>query len=258
MKKIKLAVVGCLGRMGKEIIKEINISPNCELVSAIEVKKTTIKRISKIEISYDKKIAFSKADIIIDFSTPKSSLESVFYALKLKKKLIIGTTGLNNSQIKKIKQASKKISILFAPNMSIGINLLLLLAEQASKFFFSDSSAEILDIHHKYKKDTPSGTALALGDAIARGQNKLLKKISNIKANKSRKKQLNRINFYCERKGNIIGEHSTIFTNSKEQIELKHKGFNRSIYAAGAIKAALWLSNKKKGFFNMFNVLGIG
>ena len=100
MKKIKLAVVGCLGRMGKEIIKEINISPNCELVSVIEVKKTTIKRISKIEISYDKKIAFSKADIIIDFSTPKSSLESVFYALKLKKKLIIGTTGLNNSQIK--------------------------------------------------------------------------------------------------------------------------------------------------------------
>ena len=115
-----------------------------------------------------------------------------------------------------------------------------------------------MDIHHKYKKDAPSGTALALGDAIARGQNKLLKKISNIKANKSRKKQLNRINFYCERKGNIIGEHSTIFTNSKEQIELKHKGFNRSIYAAGAIKAALWLSNKKKGFFNMFNVLGIG
>ena len=136
MKKIKLAVVGCLGRMGKEIIKEINISPNCELVSAIEVKKTTIKRISKIEISYDKKIAFSKADIIIDFSTPKSSLESAFYASKFKKKLIIGTTGLNSSQVAKIKQASKKTAIVFASNMSVGINLLLMLVEQASKIFF--------------------------------------------------------------------------------------------------------------------------
>ena len=257
MKKIKLAVVGCLGRMGKEIIKEINISPNCELVSVIEVKKTTIKRISKIEISYDKKIAFSKADIIIDFSTPKSSLESVFYALKLKKKLIIGTTGLNNTQIAKIKQTSKKIAIVFAPNMSVGINLLLMLVEQASKIFFKSSSVEVLDIHHKYKRDAPSGTALALGAAIAKGQNKLLKKISDLKPNKNRKKQLNKINFYSERKGNVAGEHSTIFTNNSEEIELRHKSFNRSIYANGAIKAAIWLSNKKKGFFNMFDVLDI-
>ena len=257
MKKIKLAIVGCLGRMGKEVIKEVNKFPNCKIVSAIEAKETTTRKIGKIEISYNKKIAFSKADIIIDFSTPKSSLESAFYASKFKKKLIIGTTGLNSSQVAKIKQASKKTAIVFASNMSVGINLLLMLVEQASKIFFKSSSVEVLDIHHKYKRDAPSGTALALGAAIAKGQNKLLKKISDLKPNKNRKKQLNRINFYSERKGNVAGEHSTIFTNNSEEIELRHKSFNRSIYANGAIKAAIWLSNKKKGFFNMFDVLDI-
>ena len=123
MKKIKLAIVGCLGRMGKEVIKEVNNFPNCKIVSAIEAKETTTRKIGKIEISYNKKIAFSKADIIIDFSTPKSSLESAFYASKFKKKLIIGTTGLNSSQVAKIKQASKKTAIVFASNMSVVINV---------------------------------------------------------------------------------------------------------------------------------------
>ena len=258
MKKIRLAVVGCGGRMGKEIIKEINNFPNCELTGAIEEKSEYInKKIKKVIILNNKEIAFKKADIIIDFSSTKSSIESTKMALKLKKKLVIGTTGLNNVQIDNIKKASKKIAIVFSPNMSIGVNLLVSLVQKVSREIFNNSSVEILDIHHKHKKDAPSGTAFALGEAVAKGINYPLKKISTMKPNKIRKKQIGRINFFSKRQGNIVGDHIVIFNNKGEKIELKHKGFSRSIYALGALKAAVWLSNKKKGFFNMSDVLGI-
>ena len=189
---------------------------------------------------------------------PESTIETVKYATKLKKKLVIGTTGLSANQVSKIKSASKKTAIVFAPNMSIGINLLMRLVDKASNILFSNNtSVEILDIHHKNKKDAPSGTALALGAALAKGKNFNLKSKSTMKPNKTRKKQLGKINFYCKRQGNIVGDHSVVFTNNGEEIELKHRGFNRSIYAIGAIKAVIWLSKQKKGFFNMSDVLGI-
>ncbi len=260
MKKIKLVVVGCAGRMGQQIIKEIQKCKNINLVAAIEKKNSPSinKNIKKIKITSDKEINFKKADTIIDFSSPSSTLETVKCAEKLKKKLVIGTTGLNVNQVSKIRNASKKTAIVFAPNMSVGINLLMKFVDEASNILFSNNtSVEILDIHHKNKKDAPSGTALALGAAIANGKNFNLKSKSTIKPNKIRKKQLGKINFYCKRQGNIVGDHSVIFTNNGEEIELKHRGFNRSIYALGAIKAIIWLSKQKKGFFNMSDVLGI-
>ena len=260
MKKIKLVVVGCAGRMGQQIIEEIQKYKNINLIAAIEKKNSPSinKNIKKIKITSDKEIAFKKADTIIDFSLPNSTLETVKYAEKLKKKLVIGTTGLNANQVFKIKNASKKIAIVFAPNMSIGINLLMKFVEKASNILFSNNtSVEILDIHHKNKKDAPSGTALALATAVAEGKSFNIKNKSTMKPNKIRKKQLGKINFYCKRQGSVVGDHSVIFTNNGEEIELKHRGFNRSIYAIGAIKAAIWLSKQKKGFFNMSDVLGI-
>ena len=260
MKKIKLVVVGCAGRMGQQIIKEIQKCKNINLVAAIEKKNSPSinKNIKKIKITSDKETAFRKADTIIDFSLPESTIETVKYATKLKKKLVIGTTGLSANQVSKIKSASKKTAIVFAPNMSIGINLLMRLVDKASNILFSNNtSVEILDIHHKNKKDAPSGTALVLGDVVAKGKNFNLKSKSTMKPNKIRKKQLGKINFYCKRQGNVVGDHSVIFTNKGEEIELKHRGFNRSIYAIGAIRAAIWLSKQKKGFFNMSDVLGI-
>ena len=259
MKKIKLALVGCSGRMGQQIIKEIENFKNIDLVAAIEKNNSSFlnKRIEKLEITNDKKVAFKKADLIIDFSLPLSTLETLKYAQMLKKKLVIGTTGFNNSQVKKIKTASKKISIVFAPNMSIGINLLIEIVKKTSNILFSDNtSVEILDIHHKHKKDAPSGTAIALGKAVADGKNFNLKNKSTLKPNKKRKKQNGKVNFYCKRQGNVVGDHSVIFTNKEEEIELKHRGFNRSIYAIGAIKSTIWLNNKKKGFFYMSDILG--
>jgi len=260
MTKIKLAIVGCAGRMGQQIIKEMQNFKNINLIAAIEkINSPSVnKNIKKIKITGNKETAFSKSDIIVDFSLPESTLETVKYATKLKKKLVIGTTGLSANQVSKIKKASKKIAIVFAPNMSIGVNLLIELASKASNVLFNnDTAVEVLDIHHKHKKDAPSGTALALGTAVAEGKNFNLKSKSTIKPNRIRKKKLGKINFYCKRKGNIVGDHSVIFTNSGEEIELKHKGFSRDIYALGAIKAVIWLSKKKKGFFNMSDVLGI-
>jgi 4-hydroxy-tetrahydrodipicolinate reductase len=260
MKKIKLVIVGCAGRMGKQLIKEMQNFKNIDLLAAIEKKNSPSinKNIKKIKITSDKEEAFRKADAIIDFSLPESTLETVKYATKLKKKLVIGTTGLNSKQISQIKNASKKTAIVFAPNMSIGINLMIKLVDEASNILFNNNtSVEILDIHHKNKKDAPSGTALALANAVVKAKNFNLKKKSTMKPNKKRKKQLGKINFYCKRQGSIVGDHSVIFTNNGEEIELKHRGFNRSIYAIGAIRAAIWVHHKKKGFFNMSNVLGI-
>lgn len=260
MKKIKLALVGCAGRMGQQIIKELQKFSSIDLIAALENKNSKFlhKKIKKIIITNDKKSAFKEANTIIDFSQPESTLETVRYAAKLKKKLVIGTTGLNTNQINKIKHASKKTAIVFAPNMSVGVNLLIELVYKASNILFEDdTSVEVLDIHHKHKKDAPSGTALALATAVAEGKNFNLKNKSTMKPNAIRKKKPGKINFFCKREGNVVGNHSVIFTNKGEEIELKHRGFNRSIYALGAIRAVIWLSNKKKGFFNMFDVLGI-
>jgi len=260
MKKIKLVVVGCAGRMGQQLIKEMQNFKNIDLIAAIEKKNSPSinKNIKKIKITSDKETAFRKADTIIDFSLPESTLETVKYATKLKKKLVIGTTGLSINQVSKIKSASRKTAIVFAPNMSIGVSLLIEFATQASNILFDNNTAiEVLDTHHKNKKDAPSGTALALGAAVAKGKNFNLKSKSTMKPNKIRKKQLGKINFYCKRQGNIVGDHSVIFTKNGEEIELKHRGFSRSIYALGAIKAVIWLSKQKKGFFNMSDVLGI-
>ena len=263
MEKIKLVVVGCAGRMGQQIIKQILILEkwtNVELVAAIENKNSSSinKKIKKIKITSNKVEAFKKGDVIIDFSLPKSTIETIKYAIKLRKKLIIGTTGLSKGQIYNLQSASKKIAIVYAPNMSIGINLLSKLAEKASEILFDqETSVEILDIHHKNKKDAPSGTALLLGNSVAKAKNFNLKNKSTTKPNKIRKKQKGRINFFCKRQGNIVGDHSVIFSNVDEEIELKHRGFARSIYASGALKAAIWVLKKKKGLLKMTDVLGI-
>ena len=152
MKKIKLALVGCAGRMGQQIIKELQNFKNVNLSAAIESQNSVFlnKKIKKIKITSDKKLAFIKSNIIIDFSSPESTLETVKYATKLKKKLVIGTTGLSLNQISNIKKASKNIAIIFAPNMSIGINLLLNIANKSSNILFnSETSVEVLDIHQR-------------------------------------------------------------------------------------------------------------
>jgi len=255
MKKINLAITGGLGRMGQQLIKSAKIEKNFRLVSITE-NRIINKKLSGIKPQLNSESAFKNANLIIDFTIPKSTLEVLKIASKLKKRVVIGTTGFSKREENLIKKYSKKIPILKAGNMSLGINLLMYLTEIASKSLQDNFLSKVFEAHHKYKKDHPSGTALMLGKGIATGKNKdfynlIGKKYLNKKSFPYSKK----INFNSIRKGEIIGEHQVTFSSGKEVIILNHEAFDRALYSEGALTAAKWLMNKKPGLYSMRNVL---
>jgi 4-hydroxy-tetrahydrodipicolinate reductase len=202
--------------------------------------------------------AFKKTDVIIDFSKPKASLEILSYAKKLKKKIVIGTTGFTKQQNNLIKNYAKKIAIFKSGNMSLGINLLEYIVNILSKKIPDNYHIGINDDHHRKKVDYPSGTALMLANAISKGKNKNLESIKGKTfLNKKGNLQKNKINFFITRKGNTIGKHSVLFNNKIENIEVKHTAFSRELFADGALNAALWISKKNKGLFNMQDMFGL-
>jgi len=255
MKKISLAISGCMGRMGQQLIKSSKKDKNFYLTTLTE-NKIINKKINGIMPDTNTEQAFKRADIIIDFTAPKCSLEILKIASKLKKKVVIGTTGFTQKEEKLINKYSKKISILKAGNMSLGINLLIYLTEITSKSLNDIFLSKVLEVHHKHKKDHPSGTALMLGKGIADGKNKDLQKIIGKKfLNKKSFPYSKKINFNSLRNGEVIGEHEVKFSNGKEIITLNHEAFDRSLYSEGALTAAKWLINKKPGLYSMRNVL---
>ena len=255
MKKIKLAISGCMGRMGQQLIKSSKKNKNFKLITLTENRLVNRKFNGvKLELNSDK--AFKKSDMIIDFTVPDCTLEILKIASKLKKKVVIGTTGFTRTQEKQIKNFSKKIPILKAGNMSLGVNLLMYLTEIASKSLNDKYLSKIFEVHHKHKKDYPSGTALMLAKGIADGKNKNLynligKKFLNKKSFPYGKK----INFSSLRKGEIIGEHEVKFSSGKEIITLNHEAFDRALYSDGALTAAKWLMKKKAGLYSMRDLL---
>jgi 4-hydroxy-tetrahydrodipicolinate reductase len=255
MKKINLAITGCLGRMGQQLIKSSRSNKNFKLVALTE-NKFIDRKIDGIKLNLNTDLAFSETDIIIDFTVPKCTLDILKIALRLKKRVVIGTTGFTQKEESLIKKCSKKIPILKAGNMSLGINLLMYLTELTSKSLNNDYLSKVLEVHHKHKKDYPSGTALMLGKGIAEGKNKNLynligKKFLNKKSFPYGKK----INFNSIRKGEIIGEHEVTFSSGKEVIKLNHEAFDRSLYSDGALTAAKWLKDKKPGLYSMRDLL---
>ena len=255
MKKINLGITGCLGRMGQQLIKSSKSNKNFKLVTLTE-NSFIKKRFNGVKLELNTEKAFNKTDVIIDFTTPSCTLDILKIASKLKKRVIIGTTGFTKKEEALIKNFSKKIPILKAGNMSLGVNLLMYLTEIASKSLNDDYLTKIFEVHHKYKKDYPSGTALMLGKGIADGKNKNLynligKKFLNKKTFPFGKK----INFNSIRKGEIIGEHEVTFSSGKEIIKLNHEAFDRSLYSDGALTAAKWLISKKPGLYSMRDLL---
>ena len=255
MKKINLAITGCLGRMGQQLIKSSKSNNNFKIVALTE-SKTINKKISGIKLDINTNEAFKKADVIIDFTIPKCTLEILKIASKLKKRIVIGTTGFTQNEERTIKKYAKKIPILKAGNMSLGVNLLMYLTEIVSGSLGDNYLSKVLEVHHKHKKDYPSGTALMLGKGIANGKNKNLynligKKFLNKKSFPFGKK----INFNSIRKGEVIGEHEVSFSSGKEIIKLNHEAFDRALYSDGALSAAKWLSNKKAGLYSMRDLL---
>ncbi|XBC41383.1 MAG: 4-hydroxy-tetrahydrodipicolinate reductase [Buchnera aphidicola (Nurudea yanoniella)] len=267
----KIAISGVLGKMGKNIVKEIYRNENkCMYLSAAIVKKgniSTKKNIGKIigiknsnifiNDSLEKEI--NNFDILIDFTNPKSTIENLKICSKYNKKIVIGTTGLSNQDIKTIEILSKKIGIVLSSNYSIGINLIFHLIKKITSTIGRHSDIEIIEAHHRNKKDAPSGTAIEMGKIISNAMNWDFQKAAIYERKnivEARKK--NTIGFSTIRGGDIIGDHTAIFASLGEQIEIKHRATNRSIFAKGAIKAANWLmSTNKIGLFNMQDVLNI-
>ncbi len=255
MKKINLAISGCLGRMGQQLIRSANKNKSFKIVSLTENKNIN-KKISGIKPITNSEKAYKKANIIIDFTVPKCTLEILKIALKQKKKVVIGTTGFTKKEENLIKKISKKIPILKAGNMSLGINLLMYLTEITSKSLGKNFLSKIYEVHHKHKKDYPSGTALMLGSGVAKGKNKdfysmIGKKYLNKKSFPYGKK----INFNSIRRGDVIGEHEVTFSSGKEIITLNHESFDRALYSEGALLAAKWLFNKRPGLYSMRDLL---
>ena len=255
MKKINLAITGCLGRMGQQLIRSSKTNKNFKLISITE-NRILDKKIYGLNLQKNSENAFRSVNVIIDFTLPKCTLEVLKIASKLKKRVVIGTTGFSQKEEKLIKKYSRKIPILKAGNMSLGVNLLVYLTEIASKSLTNNFLSKIYEVHHKQKKDHPSGTALMLGQGIAKGKNRDLNKIIGKKyLNKKFFPYGKKINFNSLRKGKIIGEHEVRFSNGKEIITLNHESFDRALYAEGALTAAKWLVNKKPGLYTMRNVL---
>ena len=244
-----------MGRMGQQIIKSVKKDKNFKLTALTENRKIN-KKISGVKVELNNEKLFKNVDLIIDFTIPKCTFQVLKIATKLKKRVVIGTTGFTKKEESLIKKFSKKIPILKAGNMSLGINLLMYLTEIASSSLGKNFLSKIFEIHHKHKKDYPSGTALMLGKGIAVGKNKnfyslLGKKYLNKKTFPYSKK----INFNSVRKGEIIGEHEVKFSSGKEIITLNHEAFDRALYSEGALTAAKWLINKKPGLYSMRNLM---
>jgi 4-hydroxy-tetrahydrodipicolinate reductase len=255
MKKINLAITGCMGRMGQQLIKSTKSDKNFKLVALTE-NRIINKKISGIKPGLNTENSFKNANVIIDFTVPECTFEVLKIAAKLKKRVVIGTTGFSKKEENLIKKYAKKIPILKAGNMSLGINLLMYLTEIASKSLGDNFLSKVSEIHHIHKKDHPSGTALMLGKGIAVGKKKDFYKLLGKKyLNKKSFPYSKKINFNSIRKGEVIGEHEVTFSSGKEIITLNHEAFDRALYSEGAFTAAKWLINKKPGLYSMRDVL---
>ena len=256
MSKIRLTITGCMGRMGKQLAKSSKKDKSFKIVSLTE-SKLIKKKIGNILPQLNSIKALEDTDVIIDFTIPKCTLEVLKIASKLNKRLVIGTTGFTRKQELIIKNYSRKMPILKAGNMSLGINLLMYLTEISARSLNKNFKSKVFEIHHKHKKDYPSGTALMLGNGIAKGKGaNFINLIGKKYLNKKNFPYGTKINFNSIRRGEIIGEHEVKFSSGKEIITLNHEAFDRALYSEGALVAAKWLMKKKSGLYSMRDLLG--
>ena len=243
MKLIKVGISGCLGRMGQELVSQSKNDKRISFIGGFDLK-------DKKNFSNN---VFKKAEVVIDFSSPDAVQNNLEMAINNNVGLVIGTTGLKDKQFNMLKIASKKIPILISSNMSLGVNLLFSLVQQtASTLKDVDYDIEIAETHHKHKIDAPSGTALSLGEYAAKGRKTNFEKSKILdRTSKKTKRKKGKIGFSVTRGGEIAGEHTVSFIGNNDRIELIHKASNRFIFVSGAIEAAIFISKKKKGFFNM-------
>ena len=264
---LRIVIVGASGKMGQVLIKQISNNPDLLLTGAIDQASCPTLGMdagalfgikTDVIINDDFELIIKKGDYVIDFTRPEASMCYLEVALKNNIKYVLGTTGFSDQEKEKISLASKKIPICFAPNMSVGVNLLVSLVEAATKVLQKDYDMEIIESHHSEKIDAPSGTALRLGEAIAKTANLKLKENSVFhREGKMNKRKKNEIGFSAIRGGDIVGDHTVLYAGDGERIELTHKAGSRVTFAIGAIKAVKFLKNHPAGLFDMMDVLNL-
>ena len=239
----RIAINGSKGKMGQTLIEAINSTSQSEFGAGFDKGDSLIDSISNFEV-------------LIDFSRPEASLSALSVCESSGKAMVIGTTGFADSELELIEQASKEIPIVFAPNMSVGVNLTLKILETSAKVIGPDSSIEIIEAHHRYKVDSPSGTALKMGEVVANALGRNLSECAVYgREGIEEPRDMNTIGFSSIRGGDVVGEHTVAFFMDGERVEITHKASSRMIYANGAVRAANWLSDKPSGLYSMQDVL---
>ncbi|WP_067569354.1 4-hydroxy-tetrahydrodipicolinate reductase [Candidatus Mikella endobia] len=267
-KLTRIAVSGVSGKMGRQLIQAVvqaeqimlgaALSRRNELYGMDVGKLTNIGERLGVKINNDINEIKNDFDILIDFTRPDTSITYLDFCRRYKKGMVIGTTGFSNAQKEMIHLAAQDTSIVFAANFSVGVNLMLKLLEKAAQVMGNDTDIEIIEMHHRNKVDAPSGTALVIGETLAGALGRDLDRVAIYSSEKNtQERKVNSIGFSTIRAGDIIGEHTVIFAAIGERLEITHKASNRMNFASGAVRAAIWLSNKKNGFFDMTHVLNL-
>ena len=267
MSSLKFAIAGASGRMGRMLVETVLNTSDAQLVGALDVSGSTYLgqdpgafwgKNTGIRMTSDIREGMKGADFLIDFTRPEGTLEHLKVAQELGVKMIIGTTGFSQEQKNILKVASDKLAIVFAPNMSVGVNATFKLLEVAAKILNQGYDIEIVEAHHKHKVDAPSGTALGMGEVIVKALGKDLKDCAvYAREGHTGEREPGTIGFATIRGGDIVGDHTVMFCGEGERIEITHKSASRMSYAQGSIRAARFLKNQSCGLFDMQDVLGL-
>lgn len=262
----KVVIAGVTGRMGYALLEGVFADGALQLHGALDREGSPkigsdageqFGRITKVQVASDLDAVLSGADVLVDFTRPEATMHYIDACKKHGVKMVIGTTGFSPDQKKEIEAASQTIGIVFAPNMSVGVTLLINLVEQAAKVLNEDYDIEVVEMHHRHKVDAPSGTALRLGEAAAKGLQQDLEDCAvYAREGVTGEREAGTIGFSTMRGGDVVGDHTVVLAGIGERVELTHKASSRATFALGALRAAKYLENQATGLFDMRDVLG--
>jgi len=264
----KMGVVGCGGRMGRMLIAEIAASEGCAVAGGSEAPGSgyvnqdigELAGIGRIGIPIGENVesVIKQSEVILEFTSPEATAEHAAIAARLGTAMVIGTTGLTTAHGEAVRQAARNIPIVWAANMSLGVNILLTLVEEVARRLGPDWDIEILEMHHRNKVDAPSGTALALGQAAAAGRGVVLDEVAQrVRDGITGARRTGDIGFATLRGGDVAGEHQVVFAGIGERLELTHRATTRAIFAKGAVRAARWVVGRPPGLYGLKEVLGL-
>lgn len=264
----RIAIVGASGRMGLCLIKSVLLTKNATLTAAVSRPDSIaigkdageLAGISAVgvQVAADLAAVIDEFDVLIDFTRPDASMDFIEQCRRAGKKVVIGTTGYSDAQKAEIAKAAEDIAIVLAPNFSVGVNLSLKLLEMAAKVMGDYTDIEIIEAHHRHKVDAPSGTALRMGEVIADTLGRNLKDCAIYgREGNTGERDAKTIGFSTIRAGDIVGEHTVMFADDGERLEITHKASSRMTFANGAVRAAVWLADKDRGLYDMQDVLGL-